>query len=67
MAIARETHIISSSPKSIEGAIEEGFNRARKTLRGITGIKVNEIDAKVENGKIVEYRVHMKLIFLLEG
>lgn len=66
MAIARETHIVSSSPKGIEEAIEEGLKRARITLRGITGIKVSEIDAKVENGKVVEYRVHMKIIFLLE-
>ena len=67
MAIARETHIIASSPKGIEEAITEGFKRARKTLRGITGIKIMEIDVKVENDKILEYRVHMRVIFLLEG
>jgi flavin-binding protein dodecin len=67
MAIARVTSIVSSSPKGINEAIEEGMRRASKTLRGITGLEVTKINAKVEKGKIIEYRVHMNITFVLEG
>ncbi|MBI4833853.1 MAG: dodecin domain-containing protein [Planctomycetes bacterium] len=67
MAVARVTQIVSSSPKGINEAIEEGMKRASKTLRGITGLEVTKINAKVEKGKIVEYRVHMSITFVLEG
>ena len=43
-----------------------GLARARRTLRGITGIKVLEEKARVEDGVIVEYLVTMQVIFLLE-
>jgi hypothetical protein len=67
MAVARVTSIVSSSPKGISEAIEEGMRRASKTLRGITGLEVTKINAKVEKGKIIEYRVHMNITFVLEG
>ena len=66
MAVARVTQIVASSPKGLEEAIQEGIRRATKTLRGITGLEVTKINAKVENGKIVEYRVHLSLTFVLE-
>lgn len=67
MAVARVTEITASSSKSVEEAINSGLHRAAKTLRGITGLEVVSIKAKVEKGKVVEYRVAMKLIFVLEG
>ncbi|MEK7448964.1 MAG: dodecin family protein [Planctomycetota bacterium] len=66
MAIARITQLVASSPKSIEDAIQEGMRRASKTLRGITGLEITKINAKVEDGKIVEYRVHLSITFILE-
>ena len=66
MAVARVTQIVSSSSKGIEEAMAEGLKRANKTLRGITGMELAKINAKVENGKIVEYRVHMTITFVLE-
>jgi flavin-binding protein dodecin len=44
-----------------------GFKRATKTLRGITGLKVKDWRAKVEDGKIVEYRVTLEVLFILES
>ena len=44
----------------------EGIKRAAKTLRGITGLEVLSKRVKVESGKIVEYRVDMKIVFVLE-
>jgi flavin-binding protein dodecin len=66
MTVARITEITASSPKSIERAIEEGLKRAAKTLRGITGLEVVSMKAKVAKGKIVEYRVSLKVTFVLE-
>lgn len=64
--VARVTEVVAGSPKSFEDAILVGFKRAAKTLRGITGIRVKDMRAKVEDGKIVEYRVTLDVIFVLE-
>jgi len=65
--VARITEVVSGSPKSFDDAIMVGFKRASKTLRGITGLKVKEQRCKVEDGKIIEYRVTLEVIFVLES
>lgn len=64
--VARITEIIAASPKSFDDAIQVGFKRAIKTLRGITGMRVIESRVNVENDQIQEYRVRMEVIFVLE-
>jgi len=64
--VARITHIIAESPTSFEDAIQVGFKRATKTLRGITGMRVAEMRVSVKDDKINTYRVKMEVIFLLE-
>ena len=64
--VARVTEIIAGSPKSFEDALQVGFARANKTLRGITGMRVMEHRVAVEKGKITEYRVRLEVIFILE-
>ena len=64
--VARVTEIIAASPKSFDDAIQAGFTRASKTLRGITGLRVMEQRVSVEDAKIIEYRVRMEVIFVLE-
>jgi hypothetical protein len=64
--VARVTEIIAGSPKGFEDAVKIGFARANKTLRGITGMRVTEFRVAVESGKIVEYRVRLEVIFVLE-
>ena len=66
MAVARVTEIVASSPESWETAAKEGFRRASKTLRGITGFEIIKQTAHVEAGKIIEFRVTMRVIFVLE-
>ena len=66
MAIASVSTITSASPNSWQEAAELGLERARQTLRGITGMKVVEEKATVEDGEIVDYRVTLQVIFLLE-
>jgi dodecin len=65
--VARVTEIIAGSQKSFEDAVVVGFKRASKTLRGITGLKVKDQRCRVEDGKIVEYRVTLEVIFVLES
>ena len=66
VAVARVTEIVASSPDGFREAVEEGVARAAATLRHLTGLEVTGKRVKVQNGLIVEYRVEMKLIFVLE-
>jgi len=65
--VARVTEIIAGSPASFDDAIKTGFERACKTLRGITGVRLLEERIKVADNKMVEYRVRMEIIFVLEN
>ncbi|HUK64536.1 MAG TPA: dodecin family protein [Dongiaceae bacterium] len=66
VAVARVSEIIASSPDGFREAVEEGLDRATRTIRGITGLEILNKRVKVERGLITEYRVEMKIIFLLE-
>ena len=65
--IARIPEIIAGSPISFDEAIKAGFERASRTLRGITGLRLLEQRVSVEKGEIKEYRVRMEVIFVLES
>ena len=65
MSVARVTEIISSSTKSFEDAIEKGIARAVKTLKNVEGAWVKEQKVIVRKGKIAEYRVDLKVTFIL--
>ena len=67
MAVARVTEIISGSKKSFHDAIEEGIERANKTLKNVEGAWVKDQTIVMDNGKIKEYRVVMKVTFILAG
>ena len=64
--IARVSEVISASTTGFEDAIKVGFERAKKTLRGITGMRVLEQSVQVNEEKIVQYRVRMEVIFVLD-
>jgi flavin-binding protein dodecin len=66
MAVARVTEVVASSTKSFHDAVDQGIDRAAKTLRGMTGMRVLEQKAKIEAGTITEYRVHMSITFVLD-
>lgn len=66
MAVARVTEIVASSDKSFQDAVERGVERAARTLRGMTGLKVIEQKAKIIDGTITEYRVQLSITFLLD-
>lgn len=66
MSIAKVTEVISSSSKSFDDADENGVKRASKTLKGIISAWVADQKVTVKDGKIDEYRVVLKITFVLE-
>jgi len=67
MAVAKITEISSSSKKSFEDAIQKGIDRAAKTLDQVSGAWIKGQKVVVDNGQIVEYRVIMKVSFVLKN
>ena len=67
MSVARVTEIIASSKKSFEDAIENGVERACRTLDDVTGAWVQDQKVTIKDGKIEEYRVNLKVTFVLQG
>jgi flavin-binding protein dodecin len=67
MSIARVTEIKSSSASSFDDAIKAGLLRAAKTLRKVKSawIEGHEVVCD-EKGNVIEYRVHMKVTFILD-
>lgn len=64
--IARVSEVICASTTGFEDAIKLGFERAKKTLRGITGMRVLDQSIRVVDEEIVEYRVRVEVIFILD-
>lgn len=64
--IAKVSEITTSSAKSFEDAIENGIKRASETIRGIQGAWIQDQKIVVNDGKIIEYRVNLKISFVLE-
>ena len=65
--VARVSEVIAGSPIGFDDAIKAGFERAKQTLRGITGLRIIEQRVSINDGRIAEYRVRMQVIFVLES
>ena len=65
MTVARITEISSISKKSFEDAVNQGVARANKTLKNVKGAWVKEQEVTIEKGKIVGYKVILKVTFVL--
>ena len=65
MSVAKVTEISSASSESFEHAIKEGIRRASKTLEGIQGAWIKEQKVVVKDGAITEFRVDMKITFVI--
>jgi len=66
MSVAKVTEVISSSEKSFDDAIKQGVKRADKTLKNLKSVWVKDQKAMVDGGKITEYRVTLKVSFVLK-
>ena len=67
MSVAKISEITATSTKSFDDAVATGISRANKTLRGITGAWVADQEVSVKDGVITEYKVRLKLTFVLEA
>lgn len=65
MSVAKVIEINASSDKSFEDAVRNGIARASKTVSGITGAWVNEETVVCKDGDVTEWRVNLKVSFLL--
>lgn len=65
MAVAKVIEVISGSTKSIEDAVEVGIAKASETVKGIEGAWVKDTSAVVKDGKVVEWRVNLRVTFLV--
>ncbi len=66
MSIARTTEISASSKKSFEDAVRKGVKRFSKTIKNVEGAWIKEQKVVVKDGEVEEYRVVMKVTFVLE-
>jgi flavin-binding protein dodecin len=67
MSVAKVTEIIASSPKSFDDAMMKGVARAHKTIRNLKSAWVQDQQVQLsDEGQITEYRIHLKITFILE-
>lgn len=68
MTVAKVSELIVSSPVSFDDAIKVGIERAQKTLRNLKSAWIENQEIKLDNnGKITEYRVQLKVTFILDN
>ncbi len=66
MSVARVTEIKSSSTKSFDDAIRTGLARANRKLKNVKSAWIQNQEVLLDdNGKVAEYRVQMKVTFIL--
>jgi flavin-binding protein dodecin len=67
MSVAKVSEIIASSPTSFDDAVKVGVARAQKTLKNVKSAWVENQQVKLDDkGQILEYRVQLKITFILE-
>ena len=66
MSVAKTIEIFASSKKSFDDAMRNGLKTAGKTLKNVSGAWIQDQDVVVSAGRITEYRVRMRVTFVLE-
>ena len=65
MSVAKVTEITASSSKSFEDALQTGIKRASKTLENVQSAWVQDHEVSIKDGNITEYKVRLKITFVL--
>ena len=65
MSVAKVTEISASSKKSFDDALKAGVKRANKTLKNVKSVWIKDQQADIKNGKVTEYKVLLKVTFVL--
>ncbi|HEY0878792.1 MAG TPA: dodecin family protein [Zeimonas sp.] len=66
MSVAKVIEIKASSSKSFDDAVAQGIARATDSLEDVSGAWIQDQQVSVSNGKITEYRVTLKVTFVLK-
>jgi dodecin len=66
MSVARVTELSATSETGFEDAINQAVARATKTLRGVEGAWVKDMNVLIEDGNIKGYKVNLEVTFVLE-
>ncbi len=66
MSVVKVLELMANSTKSWEDAAQQAVTEASKSLHNIRSVYIQDMSATVENGKITEYRVTVKLRFEIE-
>ena len=66
MSVAKVVEVNASSTKSFEDAIQTGIAKVTETVKNVQGAWINEQKVVVKDNKIAEYRVNLKISFLVE-
>jgi len=66
MSVAKVIEITAQSPESFEDAIRQGIDKAKETVRNMSGAWVKEQSVTLNDGEVVAYRVDLKVTFLLD-
>lgn len=66
MSVAKTAEISASSSKSFEDAIRKGVKKMSETVKGIEGAWVKEQKVVIDDGDVVQYRVTMKITFVVK-
>lgn len=66
MSVAKNIEITSTSTKSFEDAVNQGIQRASKTIKNIRGAWIKDQKINIEGGNAFEYQVAMILTFVLD-
>jgi hypothetical protein len=66
MSVATVTEISATSEQGFEDAVQQGIERANKTLRNIEGAWVKDKNVMIQDGKITGYKVNLEVTFVLE-
>ncbi|MCU0225247.1 MAG: dodecin family protein [Acidobacteria bacterium] len=67
MSVAKVIEITSSSSKGFEDAVRSGVATVAETVEHVQGAWVSEQKVVIDAGKVVEYRVTMRVTFLVES
>ncbi len=65
MSVAKVIEITAQSPESFEAAVKQGIHRSSQTVENIQGAWVKEMKVDVNDGKVTNYRVDLKVTFVL--
>ncbi|MDQ6767124.1 MAG: dodecin family protein [Candidatus Eremiobacteraeota bacterium] len=64
--VVKVIEVLAESDKSWEDAATQALKKASKTLKNIRSIYIKELEAKVENSRITQYRINAKISFVLD-